>query len=59
MQEAAAEKFDRLFDDSDANAIPEGSVSKPLANQEGITSRPCGIRTHDTLIKSQVLCQLS
>ena len=25
----------------------------------GITSRPCGIRTHDTLIKSQVLCQLS
>ena len=47
----AAEKFDRLFDDGDANAIPEGSVGKPSANPEGITSRPCGIRTHDTLIK--------
>jgi len=59
MQESAAEKFDRLFEDSDADVIPEGDVSKPLANLEGITSRPCGIRTHDTLIKSQVLCQLS
>jgi len=58
MQESAAEKFDRLFD-AEPEAISEGSVSKMLANPEGITSRPCGIRTHDTLIKSQVLCQLS
>jgi len=59
MQESAADKFDRLFDDGDADGISEGDVIKMLSNEGEVTSRPCGARTHDTLIKSQVLCQLS
>jgi len=58
MQEAAAEKFDGIFEgDADENSDP--NVSKMLANGEGGESRPCRSRTCDTLIKSQVLCQLS
>ena len=61
MQEAAAEKFDKLFE----VAVSENSdtnVSKMLANQarNGAEllkneSERCGSRTHDALIKSQVL----
>jgi len=51
MQEAAAEKFDRLFDDGDAGPIPNGDVIKMVSNEGEVASRPCGIRTHDTLIK--------
>jgi len=58
IQEAAAEKFDKIFEvgeteNSDAN------VSKMLANSGDLATEPCGTRTHDTLIKSQVLYQLS
>jgi integrase len=58
LQEAAAEKFDGIFgvankEKSDAN------VSKMLANSGDLASRPYRIRTCDTLIKSQVLYQLS
>ena len=58
LQEAAAEKFDRLFerDDSERSDV---NVSRMLADSEGLGSRPYGTRTHDTLIKSQVLYQLS
>ncbi len=58
LQEAAAVKFDGIFearedDKSDVN------VSKMLANSDDLASRPYRIRTCDTLIKSQVLYQLS
>ena len=58
MQEAAAEKFDRVFD-ADANEKSEPSVSKMLAKPESLASEPCRSRTCDHLIKSQVLYQLS
>ena len=52
MQEAAAERFDRIFEvDDDENSEP--NVSKMLANGEGSECRPCRSRTCDTLIKSQ------
>jgi integrase len=52
MQEAAAEKFDGIFDvDADENSDP--FVSKMLANGSGVESRPYRSRTCDTLIKSQ------
>ena len=58
MQEAAAEKFDGIFEvDSSENSEP--NVSKMLANSDGVECRPYRSRTCDTLIKSQVLCQLS
>ena len=58
MQENAVEKFDLIFNEgviqnSDTN------VSKMLANGDESECRPCRSRTCDTLIKSQVLCQLS
>jgi len=43
IQEAAAEKFDRIF---------EADVSKMLANDGGVECRPYRSRTCDTLIKS-------
>jgi len=58
MQEAAAEKFDGIFE-GDANENSDPSVSKMLANTEDLASRPYRSRTCDTLIKSQVLYQLS
>jgi integrase len=58
LQEAAAEKFDRIFEVLE-NENSNPNVSKMLANGEGLESRPCRSRTCDTLIKSQVLCQLS
>ena len=52
MQEAAAERFDRIFEvDDNENSDP--NVSKMLANGDGVEYRPCGSRTHDTLIKSK------
>jgi len=51
LQEAAAEKFDRIFE-GDANENSDPSVSKMLANTEDLASRPCRSRTCDTLIKS-------
>ena len=52
MQEAAAEKFDGIFE-WDANENSDTSVSKMLATSEDLASRPCRSRTCDTLIKSQ------
>jgi len=58
LQEAAAEKFDRIFEVDD-NENSDANVSKMLANSEELASRPYRSRTCDTLIKSQVLYQLS
>jgi len=54
MQEAAAERFDRIFKVDD-NENSEPNVSKMLANGDGVECRPYRSRTCDTLIKSQVL----
>ena len=54
MQEAAAEKFGRMFEVGD-NENSEPNVSKMLANGEGSECRPYRSRTCDILIKSQVL----
>jgi len=58
LQESAAEKFDRIFD-ADDNENSEANVIKMLAKSEDLRSRPYRSRTCDTLIKSQVLYQLS
>ena len=54
IQEEAAEKFDRILE-PDAEVKSKGDVSKMLAKRGEVESEPCEIRTHDTLIKSQVL----
>jgi len=51
LQEAAAEKFDRLFEGDDSEKS-YANVSRMLADSEDLASRPYGTRTHDTLIKS-------
>ena len=58
LQEAAAERFDRILDAEIPAlevALPEqnfeGNVSKMLANGEGGECRPYRSRTCDTLIK--------
>jgi len=52
LQEAAAEKFDRIFEvDDNENSDP--NVSKMLAKDGELGSRPYRSRTCDTLIKSQ------
>jgi integrase len=58
LQEAAAEKFDRIFEVDDKENS-DANVSKMLANSDDLASEPCETRTPDTLIKSQVLYQLS
>ena len=58
LQEAAAEKFDRIFE-VDNNENSDANVSKMLAKEEELRSEPWEARTPDTLIKSQVLYQLS
>ncbi len=68
MQEAAAEKFDGIFE-VDSNENSEPNVSKMLANAEKTSGKtekivrnetePSGARTLHNLIKSQVLYQLS
>ena len=51
MQEAAAERFDRIFKvDDDENSEP--NVSKMLANGDVVECRSYRSRTCDTLIKS-------
>ena len=54
MQEAAAEKFDKLFE-VDVSKNSKANVSKMLANAAVNESERCGTRTHDDLIKSEVL----
>jgi len=50
LQEAAAERFDEILDES---GFGDSNVSKMLANSEDLASRPCRSLTCDTLIKSQ------
>jgi len=58
LQEAAAEKFDRIFEEVN-NENLKASVSKMLANDSGFEREPPGDRTLNLLIKSQLLYQLS
>jgi integrase len=58
LQEAAAVKFDGILEVSEEEKS-EANVSKMLANSDDLASEPCETRTRDTLIKSQVLYQLS
>ena len=51
MQEAAAEKFDLIFNEGVCGKS-NPDVSKMLANGEGVECRPYRSRTCDTLIKS-------
>ena len=72
LQKAAAEKFDRLFEDNSLDENVSVDVSKPLANLtinnnekngleklESKNGEPPANRTPNRLIKSQLLCQLS
>jgi integrase len=58
LQEAAAERFDKVFEVGE-DEKSHVKVSKMLADSEDLASRPSETRTRDTLIKSQVLYQLS
>jgi integrase len=58
LQEAAAVKFDGILEAGE-DEKSEANVSKMLADSDDLGSRPCETRTRDTLIKSQVLYQLS
>jgi len=58
LQEAAAVKFDRILEVDDKENS-NANVSKMLADSDDLASEPCETRTRDTLIKSQVLYQLS
>jgi len=55
LQKAAAERLDALLPVGE----PEENVGKMSARKDEVECRPYRIRTCDTLIKSQVLCQLS
>ncbi len=57
LQEAAAEKFDEIMALNEGKIKP--SVCNPFAKEEDLNGRPYRSRTCDTLIKSQVLYQLS
>jgi integrase len=55
LQEAAAERFDRMLEGIGSKADDGPDVSKMLAGDTPSKSEPGGIRTRDALIKSQVL----
>ena len=57
LQEAAAERFDQVLSMEEREEAID--VSRMLAEGGSDSGRPYRIRTCDTLIKSQVLCQLS
>ncbi len=57
MQEAAAEKFEQLFE-ADAGENLEPNVGKMLAKKEDLAGTPYRTRTCDPLIKSQI-CSLT
>ena len=59
MQEAAAEKFDKMLEEGLPGAKENTDVSKMLASDSEGESRPYRTRTCDVLIKSQALYQLS
>ena len=55
LQEAAAKRFDGLLEEGISEGESRGDVSKMLAKEGKTSGEPSGIRTQDTLIKSQVL----
>jgi len=55
LQQAAAERFDRMLEESAPEEKMRDDVSKMLAREEDFNGEPRGIRTPDALIKSQVL----
>ena len=59
MQEAAAERFDKVLEEGLLAENSDPNVCKMFAKSEDLASRPYRSRTCDTLIKSQVLYQLS
>ena len=59
LQEAAADRFDKMLETTMPYQDDEKDVSKMLASEESLYGRPYRSRTCDTLIKSQVLYQLS
>ena len=56
---APADAMDNMLEKVSRNQNEEAFVRKTLEEGEGVEREPCGSRTHDHLIKSQVLCQLS
>jgi integrase len=55
LQQAAAERFDALLEERMPETKPGANVSKMLAKEDDLAGEPCGIRTHGTLIKSNVV----
>jgi integrase len=55
LQEAAAERFDRMLEGIGSKADGGPDVSKMLADRVQSENEPGGTRTRDALIKSQVL----
>jgi len=58
LQEAAAQRFDRLMEEEVSECNEKADVSKMLATGPQNESERSGTRTPDTLIKSQVLLTL-
>ena len=59
LQEAAAERFDKMLNDNSFSQTEGNNVSKMLATNEVVDSEPSEDRTRDHLVKSQMLYQLS
>jgi integrase len=59
LQEAAAERFDKLLNNSSFSQNEDTNVCKMFASGKGVDSEPWRDRTSDHLIKSQMLYQLS
>jgi len=59
LQEAAAERFDRMLEKEPANGSEGGYVSKMFASDTEVEREPHRTRTCNQLIKSQLLYQLS
>ncbi len=57
--QAVAETMDSILEKAEKNRTKEAFVRNSLEEGEGVECRPYRSRTCDTLIKSQVLCQLS
>jgi len=55
LQEAAAEKFDQMLDIDRSSEIGHINVSKMLAEETKLNSRPYRSRTCDTLIRFNTL----
>jgi integrase len=59
LQEAAAERFDRMLEEEPTSASESGYVSKMFASGTEVEREPHRTRTCNRLIKSQLLYQLS